>query len=176
MSRHHRHVPTSFYRRFAKDTRKFADRYARGRLISVLEGGYSDRALTSGAMAHLAGLAETDGTTVDESWWSLNNIIEVRSSACVLSGGSDALYDIARESDEEAAGRARLPAHRVCALASPYCGGVRGHRLLAPRAPDHVRTQRGSAVLPSAPREEDPQRGRRAEAGPASNETECEED
>lgn len=82
MSRHHRNVPTSFYRRFANTTRKFADQYARGRLISVLEGGYSDRALTSGAMAHLTGLAETDGLTANESWWSLNNIIEVLRPAC----------------------------------------------------------------------------------------------
>ena len=82
MSRHHRHVPTSFYRRFAKDARRFADRYARGRLISVLEGGYSDRALTSGAMAHLTGLAEADEVPVDESWWSLDNIVEVRGHVC----------------------------------------------------------------------------------------------
>lgn len=83
MSRHGRHVPTSFYRRFANATRRFADQYAGGRLISVLEGGYSDRALTSGAMAHLTGLAETDDLTADESWWSLGNIIEVRRPACV---------------------------------------------------------------------------------------------
>lgn len=89
MSRHHRHVPTSFYRRFANDTREFSDRYARGRLISVLEGGYSDRALTSGAMAHLAGLAEGDGVAVDEGWWSLDNIIEVRGPVYVLGGRSD---------------------------------------------------------------------------------------
>ncbi|TFY68724.1 hypothetical protein EVJ58_g841 [Rhodofomes roseus] len=77
MSRHQRHVPTSFYRRFANDTRAFADRYARGRLISVLEGGYSDRALMSGAMAHLTGLAEVDGMMVDESWWNLQNLVEL---------------------------------------------------------------------------------------------------
>lgn len=76
MSRHHRHVPTSFYRQFALDTRRFAERFARGRLISVLEGGYSDRALTSGAMAHLVGLV--DNANVDcETWWSLDNLIEV---------------------------------------------------------------------------------------------------
>ncbi|EPT05331.1 hypothetical protein FOMPIDRAFT_134772 [Fomitopsis schrenkii] len=87
MSRHHRNVPTSFYRRFANTTRKFADQYARGRLISVLEGGYSDRALTSGAMAHLTGLAETDGLTANESWWSLNNIIELEKATKKRRGG-----------------------------------------------------------------------------------------
>jgi len=77
MSRHQRHVPTSFYRRFANDTRRLAERYARGRLISVLEGGYSDRALTSGAMAHLTGLADAEGSAVDENWWNLENLVEV---------------------------------------------------------------------------------------------------
>lgn len=78
MSRHGRHVPTSFYKRFAQDTIKFAERFSGGRLISVLEGGYSDRALTSGAMAHLIGLVDPVG--VDESWWSLNNLTEVSHS------------------------------------------------------------------------------------------------
>ncbi|KAJ8514275.1 hypothetical protein ONZ45_g8169 [Pleurotus djamor] len=47
MSRHDRKVPTGFYHRFTQDVRKFSNEYARGRLISVLEGGYSDRALIS---------------------------------------------------------------------------------------------------------------------------------
>jgi histone deacetylase HOS3 len=76
MSRHNRKVPTSFYRRFALDTCAVADVYARGRLVSVLEGGYSDRALSSGAMAHICGLiGET--VPVDESWWDLENLIKV---------------------------------------------------------------------------------------------------
>ena len=77
MSRHQRKVPTSFYHRFARDARAFAGRYAQGRLISVLEGGYSDRALASGAMAHLAGLVEDDAHPVDPSWWSLDNLVAV---------------------------------------------------------------------------------------------------
>ena len=77
MSRHQRKVPTSFYYRFAKDAKAFAQQYAKGRLISVLEGGYSDRALTSGAMAHLTGLAHHDETGVDENWWSLPNLTAV---------------------------------------------------------------------------------------------------
>ena len=58
MSRHGRCVPTSFYRRFAREALSLAQEYAQGRLISVLEGGYSDRALTSGVMSWLAGMAE----------------------------------------------------------------------------------------------------------------------
>ena len=78
MSRHQRKVPVSFYHRFARDTGAFAERYAKGRLISVLEGGYSDRALTSGAFAHLTGLVDNGDMGVDESWWSLENLTAVR--------------------------------------------------------------------------------------------------
>ncbi|KAG2749287.1 Arginase/deacetylase [Suillus brevipes Sb2] len=76
MSRHNRKVPTSFYHRFALDTCDFANVYARGRVVSVLEGGYSDRALSSGAMAHICGLV---GKTVhvDENWWDLENLIKL---------------------------------------------------------------------------------------------------
>jgi len=56
MSRHGRHVPASFYYRFAKDVRALADKHARGRVVSVLEGGYSDRALIAGGLAWLTGL------------------------------------------------------------------------------------------------------------------------
>lgn len=56
MSRHGRHVPASFYYRFAKDVRALADKYARGRVVSVLEGGYSDQALIAGGLAWLTGL------------------------------------------------------------------------------------------------------------------------
>ncbi|KAL4249411.1 Histone deacetylase HD type 1 [Abortiporus biennis] len=82
MSRHQRKVPTSFYHRFTRDACALANKYSKGRLISVLEGGYSDRALTSGAMAHVIGLvAESQDTTsheddlkVDPEWWSVENL------------------------------------------------------------------------------------------------------
>jgi len=81
MSRHNRKVPTAFYYRFTRDVLALADTYAKGRVISVLEGGYSDRALTSGVMAHLGGFvdgpsrSDDDGnaprqTLVDQKWWS----------------------------------------------------------------------------------------------------------
>ena len=51
MSRQNRKVPTSFYYRFASLTTAFSDVHVRGRVVSLLEGGYSDRhgALISGA-------------------------------------------------------------------------------------------------------------------------------
>lgn len=75
MSRHNRKVPASFYHRFTNDARTFAGEYSSGKLISVLEGGYSDRALISGSLAHVCGLAGSD--KVDEEWWNVENLIEV---------------------------------------------------------------------------------------------------
>ena len=78
MSRHNRKVPTSFYYRFACHTTAMSDVYARGRVVSVLEGGYSDRALISGAMAHLSGLVDAPlQCKVDENWWNVENLIKV---------------------------------------------------------------------------------------------------
>ncbi|KAI0667672.1 Arginase/deacetylase [Trametes maxima] len=87
MSRHQRKVPASFYYRFAQDARAFAEKYASGRLISVLEGGYSDRALTSGAMAHLTGLVDTGSSGVDEKWWGLENLITLEAATKKRRGG-----------------------------------------------------------------------------------------
>ncbi|KAK9459446.1 histone deacetylase domain-containing protein [Lipomyces oligophaga] len=56
MQRHGVHVPTSFYAQFTKDCVALAREQCDGRVISLLEGGYSDSALCSGVMAHLLGL------------------------------------------------------------------------------------------------------------------------
>jgi len=80
MSRHGRKVPPGFYYRFAKDTREFARKHTTGRVISVLEGGYSDRALIAGGLAHLVGLAEhVERSTQSgpEIWWSEKNLEQV---------------------------------------------------------------------------------------------------
>ena len=61
MQRHKVNVPTDFYARFTRDVVNLAEEAGlgvEGRVISVLEGGYSDRALTSGILSHLSGLAE----------------------------------------------------------------------------------------------------------------------
>ncbi|KAL8966099.1 MAG: hypothetical protein Q9183_003521, partial [Haloplaca sp. 2 TL-2023] len=68
MQRHQVNVPTDFYARFTRDVLAIADEEGLGvdgRVISVLEGGYSDRALMSGVLSHLSGLtAEEDTQTV----------------------------------------------------------------------------------------------------------------
>ncbi|KAF1960735.1 Arginase/deacetylase [Byssothecium circinans] len=61
MQRHTVNVPTEFYARFTRDVVRLAeeaDTGVNGRIISVLEGGYSDRALSSGVLSHLSGLCD----------------------------------------------------------------------------------------------------------------------
>lgn len=91
MSRHNRRVPTSFFHRFARDVCALAGSRAEGKLVSVLEGGYSDRALTSGGIAWITGLmaagGEDDGKVNEvrcKEWWSMENLIKV-SLICLTS-------------------------------------------------------------------------------------------
>jgi histone deacetylase HOS3 len=67
MQRHKVNVPTEFYARLTRDVVKLAAEEGcsvEGRIISVLEGGYSDRALSSGVLSHISGLAGADPVTV----------------------------------------------------------------------------------------------------------------
>ncbi|KAL3426013.1 histone deacetylase HOS3 [Phlyctema vagabunda] len=60
MQRHKVNVPTEFYARLTRDVVEMAAEEgcaAEGRVISVLEGGYSDRALCTGVFSHISGLA-----------------------------------------------------------------------------------------------------------------------
>ena len=59
MQRHKVNVPTDFYARFTQDIVKLsleAGLAVDGRIVSVLEGGYSDRALMTGILSHICGL------------------------------------------------------------------------------------------------------------------------
>ena len=61
--------------------------------MSVLEGGYSDRALISGTMAHLSGLVDVSfQSRVDEEWWNVENLIKVSGNGyichCMLHSSS----------------------------------------------------------------------------------------
>lgn len=69
MQRHKVNVPTEFYARLTRDVVRLASEEGLGvdrRVISVLEGGYSDRALYSGVLSHLSGLAGVESTTAKE--------------------------------------------------------------------------------------------------------------
>ncbi|KAF2805829.1 Arginase/deacetylase, partial [Mytilinidion resinicola] len=66
MQRHKVNVPTEFYARFTRDVVKMAqdeETGTEGRIVSVLEGGYSDRALCSGVLSHLSGLCDNQAAT-----------------------------------------------------------------------------------------------------------------
>lgn len=58
MQRHGKNVPTEFYTIFTRDSVRLAEKFCDGKLMSVLEGGYSDRALTTGVISHLAGMTD----------------------------------------------------------------------------------------------------------------------
>ncbi|KAF3917287.1 hypothetical protein AA313_de0206146 [Arthrobotrys entomopaga] len=61
MQRHKVNVLTEFYARFTSDSVALANKYAEGRVLSVLEGGYSDKAIWTGVFSHLCGLALPKG-------------------------------------------------------------------------------------------------------------------
>ena len=74
MQRHGYNLPTHFYQRFACDSINLADRYASGKILSVLEGGYADRAITSGSFAYMIGLSGVTESSVNRKsweWWSV---------------------------------------------------------------------------------------------------------
>ncbi|PPJ49651.1 hypothetical protein CBER1_02154 [Cercospora berteroae] len=76
MQRHKVSVPTEFYARFTEDVVKLASEVegCQGRVISVLEGGYSDRALCSGVLSHLSGLCATTVSAQSSGFDELMNL------------------------------------------------------------------------------------------------------
>ncbi|KAJ4482154.1 Arginase/deacetylase [Lentinula aciculospora] len=80
MSRHGRKVPTNFYAQFTKDACAFAEKYAKGRVVSVLEGGYSDLALASGTFAHFCALGLPEEHVWDETWWNKDNLTKLQNA------------------------------------------------------------------------------------------------
>lgn len=71
MQRHKVNVPTEFYARLTRDVVKIAAEEGTavdGRVISVLEGGYSDRALCTGVFSHLSGLAGGDPVAIKKEF------------------------------------------------------------------------------------------------------------
>lgn len=73
----------SFYSRYTRDIAAFADKYTEGKVVSVLEGGYSDRALTSAAMGHIVGMRGSLPEGCDE-WWTEKELINVSLSARLM--------------------------------------------------------------------------------------------
>lgn len=73
MQRHRVHLPTEFFNRFARDCVTLSRRCVDGRLISLLEGGYSTPAIATGMLSHLTGLA---GRPFDLLWGSASSAEE----------------------------------------------------------------------------------------------------
>ena len=74
MQRHGSNVPTEFYTMFTKDALKLAQMHCQGKVLSLMEGGYSDKAITSGVFAHLIGLQNQDWI---KEWGSEHVIKEI---------------------------------------------------------------------------------------------------
>lgn len=66
MQRHGINVPTSFYATFTKDVVKLAKIHTNGKIVSFLEGGYSDGALSTGIFSHLIGLTNNPNDSHDD--------------------------------------------------------------------------------------------------------------
>lgn len=81
MQRHGINVPTSFYAKFTKDVVKLAKIHTNGKVISFLEGGYSDGALSTGIFSHLIGLTNDDDIQWNETWGS-QQVMKELSKGC----------------------------------------------------------------------------------------------
>lgn len=93
MQRHGINVPTSFYATFTKDVVKLAKIHTGGKVISFLEGGYSDGALISGVFSHLIGFTNNqkyDDENDDLLWnetWGTEQVIKELSKGCKRTWG-----------------------------------------------------------------------------------------
>lgn len=90
MQRHQVNVPTDFYARFTRDVVRLAEEKGLavdGRVISILEGGYSDRALLSGVLSHLSGLTASENVNDVYANHSLGNEMGRKLGKLDLNGG-----------------------------------------------------------------------------------------
>lgn len=96
MQRHKVNVPTEFYARLTRDVVKLAaeeNTGVDGRIISVLEGGYSDRALCTGVLSHLSGLSGSDPVVnTEKAYTGLNFEMGQRPGVDPLSPGPPSPY------------------------------------------------------------------------------------
>lgn len=68
----------SFFSRFTSDIASFANKHCSGRVVSLLEGGYSDKALTSGTLSHLSGFFDDKGLGgKNADYWDEEALYEV---------------------------------------------------------------------------------------------------
>ncbi|KAM5499902.1 histone deacetylase [Microsporum canis] len=103
MQRHKVNVSTDFYARFTADIVRMSQEEGLsvdGRVISVLEGGYSDRALISGVFSHLSGLSDLPNfDAVDDQHGSRLAAEMFNRLGLSEESKHDAMQDVKRESD-----------------------------------------------------------------------------
>jgi histone deacetylase HOS3 len=95
MQRHSVNVMTEFYARFTRDIVELANEEgtaAGGRVISVLEGGYSDKALISGVLSHISGLCE--GNALAQEDLSVNDVMNGQGSLGISGLAAAPLYGV----------------------------------------------------------------------------------
>lgn len=94
MQRHKVSVPTEFYARFTTDVVKLAQEIdgCEGRVISVLEGGYSNLALCSGVLSHLSGLCATPVTPQTDGVETLVDLSDRMNGLAINGLGGDFHY------------------------------------------------------------------------------------
>ncbi|KTW31827.1 uncharacterized protein T551_01088 [Pneumocystis jirovecii RU7] len=75
MQRHGYHLPTLFYWKFSKDALSLSKKRCCSRIFSIMEGGYSDRAIASGTFALLCGLTNVNEKDIDmcEFLWKMEH-------------------------------------------------------------------------------------------------------
>lgn len=96
MQRHVVNVPTDFYARFTEDMVRLAQEEGTGcdgRVISVLEGGYSDRALCSGVLSHLSGLSSASSSAPAQPIDPSSDLEQHMSSLSLQNGAGRPGYD-----------------------------------------------------------------------------------
>lgn len=82
MQRHGINVPTSFYATFTRDVVKLAKIHTGGKVVSFLEGGYSDGALTTGIFSHLIGLIDNDDDDLWNPTWGSDQVMRELTKGC----------------------------------------------------------------------------------------------
>lgn len=105
MQRHQVNVPTNFYSTFTRDVVSVAEEEGLGvdgRVISVLEGGYSDRALISGVLSHITGLTACmeSSTELDTSIGLGHEMGQRRGRLEVGGESSQMIGDVAKDNVE----------------------------------------------------------------------------
>jgi histone deacetylase HOS3 len=141
MQRHNLCVPTSFFHRFTADAVKLADKYAKGRLISLLEGGYSDAALGTGVFSHLVGLTKMPW----EKRWSSPTVAKEYAKGCKLKwhAGSGWL------SDGITLGRSLWPDEIKAEAEEPVVPATTGRRNRTKLGPEEVLATPSRVLRPS---------------------------